>query len=46
MAKDPVCGMTVDEEHALKSIYNGKTFFFCSPSCKQNFEKNPGHFAK
>ncbi len=29
MAKDPVCGMPVDEETAkLKSEYEGKTYYF------------------
>ena len=47
MAKDPVCGMMVDEKTAkLKSDYNGKTYYFCAPSCKTTFDKNPAKFAK
>ncbi len=47
MAKDPVCGMMVDEKTAkLKSDYNGKTYYFCAASCKSTFEKNPAKFAK
>lgn len=46
MAKDPVCGMMVDEKKAkFKSEYNGKTFYFCAPSCKATFDKNPAKFA-
>jgi YHS domain-containing protein len=46
MAKDPVCGMMVDEKKAkLKSDYNGKTYFFCAPSCKATFDKNPAKYA-
>ena len=46
MAKDPVCGMMVDEKTAkLKCDYNGKTFYFCADSCKKTFEKNPSKFA-
>ena len=46
MAKDPVCGMVVDEKNAkLKCDYNGKTFYFCAASCKMTFEKNPSKFA-
>ena len=46
MAKDPVCGMMVDEKKAkLKSDYNGKTFYFCAASCKATFDKNPAKFA-
>jgi YHS domain-containing protein len=45
VAKDVVCGMQVDEEQAeadgLTSEYQGETFYFCSPGCKQAFEQNP-----
>ena len=42
MAKDPICGMKVDEKNAkYKSEYKGKTYYFCSPSCKEDFDKNP-----
>jgi len=46
MAKDPVCGMLVDEKKSkLKSDYNGKTYYFCAPSCKATFDKSPAKFA-
>jgi len=46
MAKDPVCGMNVEEKTAkFKSEYKGKTFYFCAQSCKTTFEKNPAKFA-
>ncbi len=46
MAKDPICGMTVDEKKAkFKSDYNGKTYYFCSPTCKATFDKNPKKYA-
>lgn len=42
MAKDPVCGMTVSEESAkAKSVYQGRTYYFCSMLCKQLFEREP-----
>lgn len=42
MAKDPVCGMNVDERTApAKSEYNGQTYYFCSMGCKQSFDKAP-----
>ncbi len=45
MAKDPVCGMMVDEKKAkFKSDYNGKTYYFCAASCKTVFDKNPTKF--
>jgi len=42
MAKDPICGMRVDEKAAkFKSDYKGKTYYFCSQTCKTTFDKNP-----
>jgi len=39
---DPVCGMTVTKETAAGSYdYQGKTYYFCSKSCKDNFVKDP-----
>jgi len=46
MAKDPICGMMVDEKKAkFKSDYNGKAFYFCAASCKATFDKNPAKYA-
>ena len=44
--KDPVCQMDVNESSKFKSNYKGKTFYFCSASCKQNFDKKPENYAK
>ena len=42
MAKDPVCGMDVDEKSAAgQSDYQGKTYNFCSAGCKASFDKDP-----
>ena len=42
MAKDPVCGMDVDEKTAQhKSEYKGQTYYFCAPGCKRAFDKEP-----
>jgi len=39
---DPVCGMTVTKETAAGSTtYQGKTYYFCSKACKDNFTKDP-----
>jgi len=47
MAKDPICGMNVDEKTAkLKSDYKGKTYYFCNQTCKTTFDKNPAKYAK
>jgi Cu+-exporting ATPase len=38
--------MTVDPAHAAgQSEYEGKTYSFCSVSCKQKFDRDPGHYA-
>lgn len=42
MATDPVCGMEVDEENPpATSRYEGETYFFCAPGCKNRFEDDP-----
>ncbi len=46
MAKDPVCGMTVDEKQApAKSTYQGQTYYFCSTGCKAEFDRHPEQYA-
>src|ERR1700687_6056368 len=41
-ALDPVCGMTFDPQHAAgSSVYQGKTYYFCSKGCVAKFEANP-----
>ncbi len=45
MAKDPVCGMEVDEKRAAaQAQYQGQTYHFCSPGCKKAFEKEPAKY--
>ena len=47
MARDPVCGMSVDEKTAAgSSVYLSKTFYFCARSCKEEFDKNPSMYVK
>ncbi len=42
MAKDPVCGLDVDEKTAAGiSQYQGQTYYFCSPGCKRESDRNP-----
>lgn len=39
---DPVCGMAVTKETAAGTyVYQGKTYYFCSKTCKDNFTKDP-----
>lgn len=38
MARDPVCGMYVDEDHAVWTAeIEGKTYYFCSEQCMLTF---------
>jgi YHS domain-containing protein len=47
MAKDPVCGMNVDENKAAgTAVHNGKTYYFCSTGCKGQFEKQPEKYVQ
>ena len=42
MAKDPVCGMEVDDKRAAAtSIYKENTYYFCAKGCKIAFDKEP-----
>ncbi len=39
---DPACGMTVDKRTAAATYeYEGKTYYFCSTACKDDFVKDP-----
>ncbi len=41
MAKDPICGMFVDEKTAdLKADVRGVTYYFCCAGCRRSFEKS------
>ena len=45
--KDPVCGMEIDAKSAAgKATYKGKTYYFCSVSEKEQFEKEPAKYVK
>ena len=47
MERDVVCGMQVDPAKAAgTSEYNGKTYYFCSKSCKVKFDANPGQYVR
>ncbi|MGA9770344.1 MAG: heavy metal translocating P-type ATPase [Blastocatellia bacterium] len=42
---DPVCRMTVaPESSAGHTDYSGNTYYFCSPLCKQQFDRDPESF--
>jgi YHS domain-containing protein len=47
MAKDPVCGMEIDEKEAAAKVeHKGKTYYFCSSTCKEKFDKAPNQYVK
>jgi uncharacterized protein len=37
-ATDPVCGMKVDRERALRLEHEGRTYYFCSEHCMSRFQ--------
>jgi Cu+-exporting ATPase len=42
---DPVCGMTVDRQHAAAAWdYRGERYYFCHPSCLARFSADPEPF--
>lgn len=47
MAKDPVCGMDVEEKKAAAKVeYKGQTYYFCAEACKRAFERDPAKYAQ
>lgn len=45
MDKDPVCGMVVGRSDVGgETKYQDKTYYFCSPACKERFDADPGRF--
>ncbi len=45
LAKDPVCGMSVDPATARhKGEHAGKTYYFCSAGCREKFMAEPIRF--
>lgn len=46
MAKDPVCGMDVNEKKAVASFdYEGQTYYFCAEACRRAFERDPEKYS-
>ncbi len=45
LARDPVCGMTVDPLAGKPSLhYDGHTYHFCSDGCRRKFEATPQNY--
>ena len=41
---DPVCGMEKDNTWTEFTVTNSDTTWFCSPHCKETFDKEPAKF--
>ncbi len=45
MARDPICGMEVNESQAAAVLeHGGRKFYFCALSCYDAFEKDPDKY--
>src|SRR5258707_15736188 len=44
LAKDPVCGMSVDPATKHRAEHDGKTVFFCSSRCREKFAADPARY--
>jgi Cu2+-exporting ATPase len=46
VVKDPVCGMEIEPAMAYGKVeYAGRTFYFCSKHCEEEFKKKPEKYA-
>jgi len=49
VSQDPVCGLPVSIKKAgqsgRKSVYDGRTYYFCSDECRAKFDENPAKYA-
>lgn len=44
--KDPVCRKWLQKETKNVLEKKGKTYYFCSPACKEKFEKDSEKYLK
>ena len=43
--RDPVCGMTLDPNKAVRAEVHGKTYHFCSDHCRRKLEQSSDRYA-
>ena len=44
---DPACGMQIDSAKAAATeAFQGRTYYFCSASCRDKFRTAPDRYAK
>lgn len=42
MHQDPVCDVQIEPEYAAcRAMYRGRVYFFCCPSCEDEFRQDP-----
>ena len=46
MATDPVCGMAIEQGQAVAETWGGRTWFFCSKGCRDEFLASPARFVE
>jgi YHS domain-containing protein len=45
LSRDPVCGTDVDPEGApARSVHRGIVYFFCTSTCRIEFEADPTRY--
>ena len=44
-AKDPVCGMEVEQGRGYSEVFAGREYRFCSRKCLDKFDAEPKRFA-
>lgn len=43
--RDPVCGMVLEDEPAIREVFEGMPYGFCSARCRSLFLEAPGHYS-
>lgn len=47
LVTDPVCGMKIDPDTVYSKIeYEGRTLYFCSQACEEEFKRNPRKYIR
>ena len=44
-SKDPICGMMIAKEGALKHTHEGADYYFCAQGCVDKFKADPKKYA-
>jgi putative ABC transport system ATP-binding protein len=40
LVRDPVCGMSVEQNEDLSLRHDGRTYYFCSEGCRKEFSES------